>query len=93
MDEKGKLESNFLTIVHFHVIDGHKVLMEVPCDEPFHQLVSTLLKELFENKRLLLVQRKMVQNNPLQNKVLKVNFLSEDGVYCFNSLPAIKHVE
>ena len=93
MDEEGKLESNFLAIVLFHVVDGHEVFMEVASDKPSHEPISTLFKEILKDLWLLLMQWKMIQNNPLQDKVLKVNFLSENCHYCLNPLPAIKNIK
>ena len=75
MHKKCKLEGNFLSVVHFHVVDGHKVLMEVASDESFHQSIFALFKEFLENFWLLLVQREVLHDNTLLDKVLEIDFL------------------
>lgn len=93
MDQKCKLKCIFFTIIHLHVIYRHEVIVPVADDEAAHQFKLFFLKKLRENKRLLFMQRKVVNNDSLLCEVLKINLLPKYGDDCLDSLSGVKHVK
>jgi hypothetical protein len=68
------------------------MLVIVSSDEASHQIIFVFVKELLKGKRLILVQRKVIQDHSLSNKIFEIYFFAEDGFNNLKSLPTIKHV-
>ena len=90
MDEESELKCNLLSIVLLHVVDSCEVLLKISSNEPFHEVILVLLKQISEDFGFFFVHREMGKDHTLSYQALEVDLLPKNGLYDFDSLPSIK---